>query len=158
MMPLWEELNRSQELLASGKINAALTTAEAILRQSPNDRPVLRHLAQVYWMLGRKDDAEQTLRKCHEIRPNVEISIVLAQMIIQDGRYDEAETLLDQAAALDPGHGGVYLTRGNLAALRGNPEEAIRLYEEAKRVDPYRTSAMADQQIAWVRQQMMSGR
>jgi tetratricopeptide (TPR) repeat protein len=76
-------------------------------------------------------------------------------MVIQRGRYDEADALLDQAAFLDPEHGGVYITRGNLMILRGRPDDAIQLYEQAKRVDPYRASTKADEQIAWVRQQML---
>jgi predicted negative regulator of RcsB-dependent stress response len=69
-------------------------------------------------------------------------------------RLDEAAKLLDQAETLEPMHGGIFLARGDLLALRGRPDEAIASYEHARKVDPYRAAGEAQSRINQLNQVM----
>jgi len=72
---------------------------------------------------------------------------VLAQVMMQQRRFDEALALLDAAAELDPLHGAVPLARGDLQMIQGHPTHARELYEEAARVDPYRFAGLSRARI-----------
>jgi len=107
-----------------------------------------------YLRMRREGEAEQTLRRALEIKPSLEVCLLLAQIMIAQGQQPEAEALLDQAHAIEPRHGGVAIARGDLLALRGKFAEALASYEKAQQIDPYRTEALAQTRIAGLRQHM----
>jgi Flp pilus assembly protein TadD len=129
--------------LAGGRPREALALALDAARRSPRDRTVLQLLGKIYIRLGRLKEAERALRDFTAIRPKADTSLLLAQILILDGRFAEATTLLDQAETLEPRHGGVLIARGDLLARTGKPSEARAAYERAARIDPYRAAGAA---------------
>jgi arylsulfatase A-like enzyme len=112
------------------------------------DRSVLRVLAKTFIALGRTREAEAVLREFRRGRPRADQSLLLAQILILDRRFDEAEELLDEAQSLEPDHGGVEIARGDLAAIRGDVAAARRHYERAATSDPRRAAGAARARLA----------
>ncbi|NOT58026.1 MAG: hypothetical protein HOP18_25760, partial [Deltaproteobacteria bacterium] len=82
------------------------------------------------------------------IKPKADVSLLLAQIIMLDGRHAEAEQLLAEALQLDPHHGGVLIARGDLRARQGRQAEAVADYELARQLDPYRTTTVVRNRLA----------
>jgi len=138
-------------LLSSGRPAEALAVAQRAAARSPRDRTVLNTLAKIDLRLGRLKDAEDALRAFRAIQPKADASVLLAQILILDGRLDEAARLLDEAEGLDPRHGGVHIARGDLLARQGRKDEARASYERARKVDPYRAGGAAEARLSRLR-------
>ncbi len=65
--------------------------------------------------------------------------------------------MLKEAMELEPDHGGVMITRGDLLAEEGKYREALDWYQKAKGVDPYRATAIADKRIVDLRRRASGG-
>jgi arylsulfatase A-like enzyme len=137
--------------LSAGQPAKALEFASRAAARSPRDRTVLHTLAKIHVRLGRLKEAEDELRALRAIQPKVDDSIPLAQILILDGRVEEAGRILDEAERLDPRHGGVHIARGDLLAKQGRKEEARASYERARQVDPYRAAGLAKARLAHLR-------
>ncbi|HUP42509.1 MAG TPA: sulfatase-like hydrolase/transferase [Thermoanaerobaculia bacterium] len=148
MLPLLDTLAEGRRLLAAGEPLEAARKARLLVSRSPNDRAALQLLGEALAAMGREEEAERALRSLLDVGPTVGASVLLAQVVMQQGRFDEAALLLDQAADLDPRHGAVALARGDLRLFQGQPEEALALYREAWEMDPYRFEGLARARIA----------
>jgi choline-sulfatase len=147
MVEVTTQLVEANALLSAGRLPQALATAKRALARSKGDRSVLLAAAKIYLRLNRLKEAEDALRGFTAIQPKADVSVLLAQILILDGRQAEAERLLAQAESLDPKHGAVWIARGDLALKRGNREDARAAYEKARSVDPYRASGIAAARI-----------
>jgi choline-sulfatase len=130
-------------LLASGRPEDALDIVRRAAARSPRDRSVLQSLGKISLRLGRLKDAEAAFRAFTAIWPKADVSLLLAQILILRSEDAEAGHVLDEAARLEPEHGGIFIARGDLAARRGRRGEAAALYEKARLVDPYRAAGIA---------------
>jgi len=147
MVAVSEAIIQANGLLASGQPQKAIALLEAQLPRSPRDRSLLQSLSKAYLRAQRLKDAERVLRAFRDIKPKSDTSLLLAQILILDGRHEEAGRLLDEAQALDPQHGGVFIARGDLLARQGKRDEARAAYEKARQVDPYRASGAAEKRL-----------
>jgi len=138
-------------LLSGGRPAEALAVAQRAAARSRHDRTVLNTLAKIHLRLGRLKDAEDALRALRAIQPKADASLLLAQILILDGRHGEAGRLLDEAEGQDPRHGGVHIARGDLLARQGRKEDARASYERARQVDPYRAAGAAEARLARLR-------
>jgi arylsulfatase A-like enzyme/predicted negative regulator of RcsB-dependent stress response len=157
MMPTWRKIREARRLIQIGRPEQALGISLEALQESPHNRNVLHHLGEIYIQMKRIDEAETALRAYIDIKPSADVCILLAQIVMADGRYGEADELLDQAAELEPDHGGVYIARGDLSAWQGRFEEALASYAQARRVDPYRVTGMSYQREKRIRELMSKG-
>jgi arylsulfatase A-like enzyme len=147
VMALQREIDRASELARSGRYDEALRLMKQAAAVSPRDPVLLLTMGKTYLYMDRIAEAEDTFRTILSIRPSARVCILVAQIMLADGRLDEAAAMLDQAESLDPHHGGIYLARGDLFAMRRLPNEAIMSYEKARSTDPYRASAEAQSRI-----------
>lgn len=129
--------------LDAGRPVAALATIAGAVSAHPRDRNVLYLLGEVYLRLGRRREAEAAYRAVQAIRPKADAALVLAQIEILDGRFDDARAHLDEAELLDPKHGGIAIARGDLLAATGRRDEAAAAYRHAAAVDPTRATHVA---------------
>ncbi len=156
MIDNWRLLRRAQYLTETGKLEEALALTLEAKEASPHDRGVLQWLGEVYALMGRYAEAEASFRSFTNIKPSAHVYIMLSQMIMAQGRLDEAWGVVEKAAQLEPKHGGVHIVRGDLLAMQGRLSQAIDSYREALRVDPHRAQAMAEARIRRAESRMTS--
>lgn len=154
--PLADPKDRIAVLNALIEANAAmgagrLDLAERYLRQaaaaSPRERSVLHLYGKLQLRLGRPLEAEKSFRALAAIEQRADVSVLLAQIAIQDGREAEAVVLLGEAEQLDPLLGSVFVARGDLLLRQGRREEAAAAYRKALEIDPLRTGGMARERL-----------
>lgn len=91
----------------------------------------LEPLARCYAALGRGDDAEKAFRTLVEGRQDdPELLFALGRLLRRQGQDAEAESWLEKAAALRPGHLGTQLELLALAEKRGDQPRQITLAED----------------------------
>ncbi len=157
MMGTWQKIRMGRKLITEGRHEEALVYAREAQKASPHDLSVMEQIAESCMLTGRLKEAEETFRNILAIRPKAAIYVMLSQLIMGLQRYDEAELLIDKAAALEPNHGGVYIATGDLLAFRGRFEDALASYAKAAEVDPYRAMGMAQQRTQEIRKRMEQG-
>ncbi len=135
-------------LMQAGRLEEALGRLLALERQSARDRSVLQSLGKVYLRLNRIRDAERVLLEFTAIRPKADVTLLLAQIAILEGRLDEGRRRLDEAERLEPRHGGVAIARGDLAHRTGRIDEARAHYRHALEIDPYRAAGAGAARLA----------
>lgn len=151
MMGIQALLMASRGLRKEGRLEEALGKAKQALETAPKDPEVLEENGLVYIEMNRLGEAEQALRAYSALKPNPNIDILLAEILAETGRSSEGEALLRRAMELEPDHGGVMITLGDLLAAEGKYGKAMEWYQKAKRVDPYRATEIADRRIVDLR-------
>jgi tetratricopeptide (TPR) repeat protein len=88
-------MHNASTLLQSGKFAQARSVLETILRNDPNMIEAHRLLAGAMLALGDRHTAEKTLRAAAAINPRwAPIQVALGELLVGDGRLDEAERAL----------------------------------------------------------------
>jgi tetratricopeptide (TPR) repeat protein len=154
MMVVVQAIDAADNLAGSGRLTEALAKIEPVVSAYPDNPKALFSLGKILLHLNRLSEAEQTFLKAHAIRPSARCCILAAQIMLPAMRLEEAARLLDEAEALEPMHGGIYLARGDLLALQRRPDEAIAAYEYAIKVDPIRSGDEARSRIASLKELM----
>jgi tetratricopeptide (TPR) repeat protein len=145
MMPLLEQPKQAKRLAARGKPREALAELNEVVAASPGSHRILGLMARLQAQLGQEDRAEEMLRKTLAVKRNPIALVFLAQIVLKAGRTDEAGDLLVEAIVLEPGYGGAWIARGDLAAALGAVDEVDAHYSRAAEVDPHRAAATARQ-------------
>ena len=95
---------RANIALGRGDAPGAIADLRAVLRDQPGSQPLLRALSQAYEINGDATLAEETLRSAVQASPrNLESRMALAQYLIKAERPDEAQPVVDQLVADQPG-------------------------------------------------------
>jgi tetratricopeptide (TPR) repeat protein len=96
---------RSSMSLGKGETQAAIADLRAVLRDQPNAVPIMCTLAQAYQHNDEPELAEQTLRAAIQVAPkDVHSRLLLAQVLTNANKLDEADSLLLQLTADEPGN------------------------------------------------------
>jgi TolB-like protein/class 3 adenylate cyclase/Tfp pilus assembly protein PilF len=83
------------------------------------------------------NDAEAAARKALELdRSNAAAHAVLADVYLNRAQYDLARAEDDQAIALNPNDAASHAARGGVLVFAGEPEEAVKSFETATRLNP----------------------
>lgn len=102
--------------------------------------------------LSQFDKALTCYRQAIDSDPsNPQFIIAAAEMLIDLGRFDEADSLLNDPALVEPHqhNAGLHQTRGHLALLRGSVDDAVRYFGEASLLAPDDASILEDQARAF---------
>lgn len=118
--------------LQLGRLDEARRSGELALSQSPRDAQML--LARVALARNDVSDAERLVRSAAGNDPRPSDDVLLAEIAVRRGAFDEAMHLLDQAGrrASATGVAHVYrldAVRGDVLARTGNVSTAIAAYE-----------------------------
>jgi tetratricopeptide (TPR) repeat protein len=153
MLPTWDLIEQAIRLQGEAqgargtdgprKLGEALAKVQRALERSPHDRGALEQEARIFTAQGRLDDAARALREYVAIRPSSDAYVFLAQLALARNKPDEVEPLVAAALALEPGHGGAHIARGDLLVSQGKLQEAIAEFTEALNCDPIRARGMA---------------
>ncbi|HEX4326261.1 MAG TPA: glycosyltransferase family 9 protein [Burkholderiales bacterium] len=85
---------------------------------------------------GQVEEAERRLRAAAADAEDAAALEALGAFLLRRKRYDEAQTLLDEALARLPGSAGLLLVRGHLAQLRMQVAEAVRYFRMSLALRP----------------------
>jgi len=87
--------------------------------------------------VARKEEALAHYQRAAELEPaNAQYCIAAAEMLIDLGRIDEADSYLRERLERYVNNAGVKQVMGNIAMLRGDTQAAQALYSEARLLDP----------------------
>ncbi|MCI0433916.1 MAG: tetratricopeptide repeat protein [Gemmatimonadetes bacterium] len=158
-------LRYSQILALGGRLGDALTEASTASKLDPHSPVVESHLGELYFALGRPDQAHTHLtRAIANDSANVSPRVTLALVLEEQGRMEEALRAIEAAAAMAPASPLVLSTHGFLLGAAGRTEEAravARQLEEQARAGKampqmvahvYSGTGNVDETIDWLRQ------
>jgi len=148
MMSVYNDALTCEALYASGSFEKAAILAESVLEQSPDLTAATRVLAFSYMKLGRAQDAVDLLRSSVGRNPDIYLIRSLAQLLILEERYPEAEEVLTAYQAVDAHDGRVPLLRGDIRVRQNRPQEALAQYEAALELDANRVGVAAHRRIS----------
>jgi choline-sulfatase len=148
MMPVYNDALNAERLYNEGRTEEAAALASVVLERSPACTPAIRVLAFSYLRLGRADEAVNLLRESVERAPDAFLVRSLAQALIMDKRYAEAEDALEVYEAIDASDGRVPLLRGDIRAQERRYPEAVVEYRRAMRLDEGRVGFAARERIS----------
>jgi len=138
--PLWAYPRHNLALTQSqtGDFSTAIATYQEAIRVAPHHAYLFYNQALLYARLNQFRPAEERIRRAMELSPDLpEPLTALATVRVSEGKLGEAETLLRQAVAKDPGY---LAARHNLAAViarnAARRPEAIALWRENLTADP----------------------
>jgi putative PEP-CTERM system TPR-repeat lipoprotein len=98
------------------KIRAALGTAAAGLRD--------------------RDKAEALLRQAIQLDPSAARPKMQLARLLTGAKPEEADKLIDEAIAADPGSAEALQVKGEMLRVRGDLDGAMRLFDDALKIDP----------------------
>jgi tetratricopeptide (TPR) repeat protein len=125
------------DALRRGALAEALTAAETLVAERPDDPQALRWLSAAQLQNGQPDVALATIDRAIALAPdNADLHLARAGVLVGSRRNEDAEAALTQATALDPNQFTAYIVQAQLALSRGEIAEAERLNRLAARVDP----------------------
>lgn len=134
-------LNLARVFLEAGDLDAAVSHAELALATKPTEANLI--LARAALLGERFDDAVGFARKALEARSrDVAGHLLLAEALIQTGDLESAATEVSAARAAREAQSGdvtpmgFYYVQGELAAQRGEGQDAIRLFLQEIQTHP----------------------
>ena len=130
-------LNLSAVLYKQKRYEEALNAARIAVEQDPEYAKAHANLGAILNALGRAEEAETHLRRAIALDPQ-DVDL-FAQVLMRQGRYQEAIDALAQAAALDPTSpqaAELHFLMGQAAQENGQPEAAAEYYTHALEMDP----------------------
>jgi choline-sulfatase len=148
LVPHFTRVETAKELSDAGRHDEAVAMIAEIVESTPDEPYGWRVASLIYERAGRSDRAEEAMRRAIALQPDVEAHVHLAQLLVRRGAFDECARQLDLAEKIDPLHGDIYITRGDLYAVQRDYEKAIEEFRRAERIDPIRYGATARRGIA----------
>ncbi len=86
--------------------------------------------------------------RAFELEPtNTQYLLATAESMIALGQLDQAWTLLEKNKDYFEGNAALHQLQGHVALLQGDPEQAVKLYERARLLNP--EDAMLLEELAW---------
>jgi AAA+ superfamily predicted ATPase len=115
------------------------------VRQSPDNLPLRRHLAESLLAANRADEAAKEFRDGLAKWPNdADLKLGLARAFDRLGKDSEAIVVVESLLTRDDPPGAAYVLHARLLARAGDVERAVRAYKRGIEADP----AAADLELA----------
>jgi predicted Zn-dependent protease len=84
------------------RLDEAHALIEKALKLAPEDPFIMDSMGWVQFRLGKLKEAESTLRRAYELRPDAEIAVHLGEVLWVKGQKDDAQRLWRDAQTKDP--------------------------------------------------------
>jgi len=129
------------ELLDQGKTDEGLTLAKGLLNNSPEDRPILLALGQMYVRMHRWKDADDTFTKAEALSTKKEdrtyLLFLRGELTERQKHFEQAEQYFRKALELDPTSAMILNYLGYMMADKGmHLEEALKMIRKAVELEP----------------------
>lgn len=132
-----ERLNTARFLLSEGHAQVAADVLSKVITTFQADTDAIRLLAHAYFVSGNQDDARKWHQEANNNEPNHPLTLFeLACIARDDGRYDDAITLLERLIELRPEFGPGWYDLGAALLNKGETARAIPILWEAVRCRP----------------------
>jgi tetratricopeptide (TPR) repeat protein len=126
-----------QVYLDAGRLDDALTTANWMVEQDPEDQRGTIAVATAYQRMERTEDAERSLREAIARDPeNLRLRGTLARMLRQRGAYQEEAELYREMLGKHPDHHATLVALGEAQQALGDTDGAIATFEKVERRYP----------------------
>lgn len=136
---------RGRILLEMGELDGsldALHTAEAL---APQDVDTQYFLGLAYERMTERDEALKHYQAAADLKPDdAQYVVAAAEMLIDDGRVDDAEKYILSRRDRFEHNPGVLQTLGHIAMMQGDHARALSKFSEARTLAPDDTSIMED--------------
>lgn len=117
--------------------NETIRALQEALKHSPDNLPLLRHLAGLLMQAGDFETAEQTYRQALALQPDeADLKIRLAEAFYHQEKHSAALVILEELADSEPPLAKVLVMFARVKLAVNDKEEANRIYQEAKKLDP----------------------
>ena len=154
----WEKTRNAKLLISAKRYDEAWILVNEALAASPLDRSALEHKGTLHATAGEWEEAEAAYQKAVDVKASSNGYTMVAAVLVEQGKLIEAQEAIAKAIELEPEHGGAWVIRGELMTRVGRLDDAVRAYEEAAQVDPYRYKEMALDRAAMVRRKIDESR
>ena len=128
-----------EKFLAARDLGQALKYLTLAEKRRPNDPVIQYDLGLAYYERGLRSDALTHLKKALALKPDYpEAENALGRYYAEQGQYDQAQHAFQKALA-DPFYTTPQLALYNLGLVyekKGDPEAALKQYQEAVRLQP----------------------
>ena len=116
----------------------AQETYLAALKREPNDHYLHESFADFLEAVGDFKQAAAEWQRVRDLLPRDYLACFkLGTLLLLQGNWADAQTLLSQAVALRPDFGAGWLELGNAHAADGNLAAALPEYERARQLEPF---------------------
>jgi tetratricopeptide (TPR) repeat protein len=142
-------MNQGLTLINGNRLAEAKTHYEAVVARYSGDADAWYMLGTVNGRLGLIDAAGECSRRAIGLRPDFgEAHLNLGNVLLHQGRHEEALSEYGKVLALNPRHGGACLNMGHILAALGRDDEAALSYRTALGLDPSGAAGNAIRQQA----------
>lgn len=115
----------------------AIAAVRKAISLAPKDYKAYDQLAYILARAGRQEEISQVWRDFVQKNPQDAVGHwALGGVYMQDKKYNDAISELDEAAKLDPKNASYQVTLGNAYAAEGIPDKANSAFERAVALDP----------------------
>jgi Flp pilus assembly protein TadD len=132
-------------LFERGSYPQARDTFQAALRLQPGDPHLQYNLARCYHALGQREQAETSYRACLQVDTNhVDCHHALVMLLLETGRREAADTLVEEWLKTQPGRSGPYVEHAFLLVRDEKFLDARGRLQQALALDPRNARALGD--------------
>lgn len=131
------------QLYRDRPVEAAETLAQCVVTE-PRDERARLECASVQALLGRSDQARETLAPLADQTDRPQVQYVFGTIAEAEGDYSAAREAYEAALAQNPEHVDSLFRLAYQHDLSGDDDAAITLYERARRVKPVRANVLVN--------------
>jgi len=137
ILPLQDQLKPIVDLYSKGKIQGALDSIEALIKNYPNEPLIFNIKGACFAGLGQLDNAVKCYEKAISIAPNyADAHNNLGNTLKRLGEFGEAVTSLDKALDINPNHLDANYNLGSTLRELGKFKASIQNYKKVITIKP----------------------
>lgn len=128
---------RGRILLELSELDGALDALHTAETLDPKSVDAQYYLGMAYERLNEYETSIKHYQAAAEMKPEkAQYIVAVAEVMIDAGRVDDAETYLSSRRARFDHNAGVRQTLGHIALMQGNPTKALTMFSEARILAP----------------------
>ncbi len=110
---------------------------EAALAQSPDNVPLIRHLARTLGQQRRFEDAERWYRRALQLASDDDtLRLALAECYLDQNKHNHAGVIVDLLLQRDPPVAGTFVLHARILLAEGDVRRAVHAFHRAVEDDP----------------------